>query len=108
MIHCVLLRRGGRGGSDKERHTVIYLQVNQPEYISDYGAISCPFKLLSPVVSKWRGEQVGREDRIKCLTLTKGGGHLPCLVGEGAQTENHRPFFRFLWNVTEAFLHRKT
>lgn len=41
---------------DKEKHAASCLQVNPSEYINDYGAISCPFKLLSPVLSEWRGQ----------------------------------------------------
>lgn len=49
----MLTRNGGRDQArSKERHAVGCLQVKQSEYINDYGAISCPFKLLSPVLSK--------------------------------------------------------
>lgn len=49
----------------KKKNLVVgCLQVNQSEYINDYGAISCPFKVE-------RG-QAGRENGIKCLTLTEG------------------------------------
>ncbi len=41
----------GDGNGFRARHAVCCLQVSQSEYINDYGAISCPFKLLSPVLS---------------------------------------------------------
>lgn len=71
----------GDGVGAKERHAVCCLQVNPSEYINDCGAISCAFKLLSPVLSKWRGCVYSEGDGIKCLTLTEGGGQFAMFCG---------------------------
>lgn len=60
----------------KERRVVSCLQVNRSEYINDCGAISCPFKLLSPVLLKWRGE--GGWDKV---ASSEGGGQFAMFSG---------------------------